>query len=51
MNLYAKVSKELFLLPSPIVFVDLVVDGGDGLQIRRVAANILNKHSRTANKR
>jgi hypothetical protein len=27
-----------------------VADGGDGLQIRRVAANILNKQSRTADK-
>jgi hypothetical protein len=27
-----------------------VVDGGDGLQIRRVAANILNKQSRTADR-
>jgi hypothetical protein len=27
-----------------------VADGGDGLQIWRVAANILNKQSRTANK-
>jgi hypothetical protein len=27
-----------------------VADGGDGLQIRRVAANILNKQSRTAGK-
>jgi hypothetical protein len=27
-----------------------VVDGEDGLQIWRVAANILNKQSRTANK-
>jgi len=26
------------------------VDGGDGLQIRTVDANILNKQSRTANK-
>jgi hypothetical protein len=26
-----------------------VADGGDGLQIWRVAANILNKQSRTAN--
>jgi hypothetical protein len=25
-----------------------VADGGDGLQMRRVAANILNKQSRTA---
>jgi hypothetical protein len=25
-------------------------DGGDGLQMRRVPANILNKQSRTANK-
>jgi hypothetical protein len=28
-----------------------VADGGDGLQIWRVAANILNKQSRTADKR
>jgi hypothetical protein len=28
-----------------------VADRGDGLQIRRVAANILNKQSRTADKR
>jgi hypothetical protein len=27
-----------------------IADGGDGLQIWRVAANILNKHSRTADK-
>jgi hypothetical protein len=27
-----------------------VVDGGDGLQICREAANILNKHSHTVNK-
>jgi hypothetical protein len=27
-----------------------IADGGDGLQIWRVAANILNKQSRTANK-
>jgi hypothetical protein len=27
-----------------------VADGGDGLQIRRVAASILNKESRTADK-
>jgi hypothetical protein len=27
-----------------------VADGGDGLQIRRVAANILNKQLRTADK-
>jgi hypothetical protein len=27
-----------------------VADGGDGLQIWRVAANILNKQSRTADK-
>jgi hypothetical protein len=27
-----------------------VVDGGNGLQIWRVAGNILNKHSRTADK-
>jgi hypothetical protein len=27
-----------------------VADGGEGLQIRRVAANILNKQSRTADK-
>jgi hypothetical protein len=27
-----------------------VADGGEGLQIWRVAANILNKHSRTTNK-
>jgi len=27
-----------------------VEDGGDGLQIRRVAANIINKPSRTAEK-
>jgi hypothetical protein len=27
-----------------------VADGGDGLQILRVAANILNKQSRTADK-
>jgi hypothetical protein len=27
-----------------------VADGGDGLQIWRVAANILNKQSRTAEK-
>jgi hypothetical protein len=27
-----------------------VVDGGDGLQIRRIAVNILNKQSRTADK-
>jgi hypothetical protein len=27
-----------------------VADGGDGLQIRRVAANILNKQSQTADK-
>jgi hypothetical protein len=27
-----------------------VADGGNGLQIRRVAANILNKQSRTADK-
>jgi hypothetical protein len=27
-----------------------VVDGGDGLQIWRVAANILNKQSRTADR-
>jgi hypothetical protein len=27
-----------------------VADGGDGLQIRSVAANILNKQPRTANK-
>jgi hypothetical protein len=26
------------------------VDGGDGLQIRKIAANILNKQSRTAAK-
>jgi hypothetical protein len=28
-----------------------VADGGDGLQIWRIAANILNKQSRTADKR
>jgi hypothetical protein len=28
-----------------------VADGGDGLQVWRVAANILNKQSRTADKR
>jgi hypothetical protein len=28
-----------------------VADGGEGLQIWRAAANILNKHSRTAGKR
>jgi hypothetical protein len=27
-----------------------VADGGDGLQIRRVTANILNEQSRTADK-
>jgi hypothetical protein len=27
-----------------------VADGGDGLQIRRVSANILNKQSRRADK-
>jgi hypothetical protein len=27
-----------------------VADGGDGLQIRRVSANILNKQSRTADR-
>jgi hypothetical protein len=30
---------------------DQVADGGDGLQIWRVAASILNKQSRTANKK
>jgi hypothetical protein len=28
-----------------------VADGGDALQVRNVAANILNKQSRTADKR
>jgi hypothetical protein len=27
-----------------------VADGGDALQVRRVAANVLNKQSRTADK-
>jgi hypothetical protein len=32
------------------IFGPQVADGGDGLQIWRVAANILNKQSRTADK-
>jgi hypothetical protein len=36
---------------SPQHGVSSGADGEDGLQIRRIAANILNKHSQTANRK
>jgi len=38
------------LMPCHVMCVPGLADGADDLQIRRVAANILNKHSQTADK-
>jgi len=43
-----------FLVPDPVTTACMVrtwvADGGDGLQMWRITANILNKQSRTADK-